>query len=298
MNRFATYLVAVAVLVLVVSPLMALNVVGTVKTVNADQNQLILTDQNGRDWTIVVGQNAQIMTNNNNQAKLADLRPGQIANVAYDLQNNQLVARGINAQQATQAAQQGQQGQQGQGFQAQQGQQQQQQGQLATEQQGQGRAQQGQHTARGKIERINADQHQFTLKDENGREMTFRCDRNARLNGQEAKFTDLQQGQEVTVTFRQELTDIRTGEKNAPAGQQEHGQTVQGQIEQVQAAQHQIRLRDQNGRDRTFQVGQNAQVQVNGRTGTLADLQQGQQVTATQQMVANEIRTGGQNPNR
>ena len=318
MNRFATYLVAVAVLALLVSPLMALNVVGTVKTINADQNQLVLTDQNGRDWTIQVGQNAQIMTNNNNQARLADLRQGQVVNVAYDLQNNQLVARGINAQQATQAAQQGQQGQQGQRLQTQQGQQQQQQGQLATEQQGQGRAQQGQHTTRGKIERVNADQHQFTLKDENGREMSFHCGRNARVdvNGREAKLADLQQGQEVTVTYRQELTDIRTGEKNAPnaqqeqgqtvqgqiqqveAAQQEQGQTVQGQIQQVEAAQHQIRLRDQNGKERSFHVGQNAQVQVNGRNGTLADLQQGQQVTATQQMVANEIRSGGQNQNR
>jgi phosphotransferase system IIA component len=290
----------VAVLALLVSPLMALNVVGTVKTINADQNQLVLTDQNGRDWTIQVGQNAQIMTNNNNQARLSDLRQGQVVNVAYDLQNNQLVARGINAQQATQAAQQGQQGQQGQRLQTQQGQQQQQQGQLANEQQGQGRAQQGQHTTRGKIERVNADQHQFTLKDENGREMSFHCGRNARVdvNGREAKLADLQQGQEVTVNYRQELTDIRAGEKSAPAAQQEQGQTVQGQIQQVQAAQHQISLRDQNGRERTFQVGQNAQVQVNGRNGTLADLQQGQQVTATQQMVANDIRTGGQNQNR
>jgi len=302
MNRISTYVVAVALLALFVSPLFALNVVGTVKTVNADQNQVVITDQNGRDWAIQVAQNTQIMTNNNNQARLADLRPGQVVNVAYDLQNNQLVARGINAQQAQQGTQAAQQGQQGQGLRTQQGQQQQQQGQLANEQQGQGRAQQGQHTARGKIEKINADQHQFTLKDDNGREMSFHCGRNARVeaNGREAKLADLQQGQEVTVAYRQELTDIRTGEKNAPAqnAQQDQGQTVQGQIQQVEATQHQIRLRDQNGKDRTFHVGQNAQVQVNGRSGTLADLQQGQQVTATQQMVANEIRSGGQNQNR
>jgi hypothetical protein len=46
-----------------------------------------------------------------------------------------------------------------------------------------------------------------------------------------------------------------------------------------------------------FQIGKNTQVQVNGKDATVADLQQGQQVTATRQMVASEIRTGGQNQN-
>ena len=55
MNRFSTYLVAVALLALLASPLLAVNVVGTVKTVNANQNQFVLTDQNGRDWTIQAG---------------------------------------------------------------------------------------------------------------------------------------------------------------------------------------------------------------------------------------------------
>lgn len=304
MNRLTSYVVAVAVLVLAVSPLLAVNVVGTIKSVDANQNQLVLTDQNGRDWTIVVGQNAQIMTNNNNQGRLADLQPGQVVNVNYQLQNNRMVAIGINAQQAGQAAQQTQQGQAGQ-TQAQQGQQQQgqfQQGQQTAQQEDQQRGQQAQHRARGKIGRINADQNQFTLKDDNGRELTFRAGRNSRVevNGKEAKLADLQQGQEVTVTYRQMLTDIRAGEQNAQAenAQQGQGQTIRGQIQQVRAAQHQIRLRDANGREHTFQVGQNAQVQVNGRNSTLADLQQGQQVTATTQMVANDIRTGEQNPNR
>jgi phosphotransferase system IIA component len=308
MNRLTSYLVAMALLVLIASPLLAVNVVGTIKSVDANQNQFVLTDQNGRDWTIAVGQNTQITTNNNNQARLSDLQPGQVANVNYQLQNNQMTAMAINAQQGQggqqqqgQATAQAQQGQQQQG-QLQQGQQQ------AAQQEPQERNLQAQHRARGKIEKLNADQHQFTLKDDNGRELTFYAGRNARvdLNGKESRLADLQQGQEVTVTYRQMLTDIRAGEQNAQTDntqqgqrQQEQGQQVRGQIQQVQAAQHQLRLRDQNGREHTFQIGQNAQVQVNGRNGTLADLQQGQQVTATTQMVANDIRTGEQqNPNR
>lgn len=311
MNRLTSYLVAMALLVLIASPLLAVNVVGTVKSVDANQNRLVLTDQNGRDWTIAVGQNTQIMTGNNNQGRLADLQPGQVVNVNYQLQNNQMVAIGINAQQAGQQNQQGQAAAQNrpQQGQQQQGQQQQgrfQQGQQAAQQGEQGQGQQAQHQARGKIERVNADQQQFTLKEDNGRELTFHAGRNARfdVNGKEAKLADLQQGQEVTVTFRQMLTDIRAGQQNAQPDNTQQGQgqaqghQIRGQIEQVQAAQHQIRLRDQSGKEHTFQVGQNTQVQVNGRNGTLADLQQGQQVTATSQMVANDIRTGEQNPNR
>jgi phosphotransferase system IIA component len=309
MNRLTSYLLAMALFVLIASPLLAVNVMGTIKSVDANQNHFVLTDQNGRDWTIAVGQNTQITTANNNQGRLQDLQPGQIVNVNYQLQNNQMVAIGINAQQG-----QGGQQQQGQATaqtQTQQGQQQQgqsQQGQQAAQQETQERNLQAQHRARGKIEKVNADQHQFTLKDDNGRELTFHAGRNARVevNGKESRLADLQQGQEITVTYRQMLTDIRAGEQNAQTDntqqgqrQQEQGQQVRGQIQQVQAAQHQLRLRDQNGREHTFQVGQNAQVQVNGRNGTLADLQQGQQVTATTQMVANDIRTGEQqNPNR
>jgi uncharacterized protein YrzB (UPF0473 family)/Cu/Ag efflux protein CusF len=288
-------LVAIALVALLASPLLATNVVGTVKTVNADQKQFVLTDQNGRDWTIQLGQNAQIQAGTNNQAKLSDLKPGQSVNVNYELQNNLLVASEVRAAQAQQATQQAQERQPA----AQQNQQAQDQAQAAQADPQRGR--QAQLHARGKIENINADQHQFTLKDQNGREMTFHCDRNARLqrDGKEAKLADLQQGQEVTVTYQNMLTAIRAGEKNEQADnqQQQKGQMVRGQIERVEAAQQQIRLKDQNGKEHTFQIGKNTQVQVNGRDATVADLQQGQQVTATRQMVASEIRTGAQNQN-
>jgi uncharacterized protein YrzB (UPF0473 family) len=287
-------LVAIALVAVLASPLLATNVVGTVKTINADQNQFVLTDQNGRDWTIQLGQNARIQAGNNNQAKLSDLQQGQTVNVNYEFQNNQLVASEVRAAQAQQANQQAQDRQPA----AQQNQPAQDRAQAAqTEQQ---RDRQTQLQARGKIENLNADQHQFTLKDQKGRELTFQCDRNARLqlDGKEAKLSDLQQGQEVTVTYRNVLTAIRAGEKNDQADNQpQKGQMVRGEIQRVEAAQQQIRLKDQNGKEHMFQIGKNTQVQVNGKDATVADLQQGQQVTATRQMVASEIRTGGQNQN-
>jgi len=321
MKLFTKYLLAIALVAVLASPLLATNVAGTVKSVDAQQNQFVLTDQNGRDWTIQLGQNAKIQTGNNNQARAQDLRQGQIVNVTYELQGTQLVASQVQAQQAAQTAQQGagqqpaqagaQQPTRGEAVgQAPARQETQQADRQTARDQAQANAQQnargqqqGKHEARGKIESVNADQHQFALKDQNGKDLTFQCGRDARvnLNGKECKLADLQKGQEVTVAYQQMLTEIRAGEKNQqPDNKEQQGQTIQGQIEQVQAAQHQIRLRDQNGKEHTFQLGQNTQVQVNGKNATLADLQQGQQVTAMRQMVANDIRSGeqNQNPNR
>jgi colicin import membrane protein len=297
-------LTAVALITLLASPLLANNVVGTVKSVSADQKQLVLTDTNGRDWNIQLGQNAQVRQGNR-ESRAADLRPGQVVNITYQLQNNAMVASEIATREAQQAvtanagqqqpAQQGQQARQtNQDQQAQQGQQQQ--GQQATE-----------HHARGKIENVAADRHEFTVRDQKGHDWTFHVSKNARVqvDGKDARLADLKQGQEVNVGFRQMLTDIRAGreeKRDDTQPQQGQAQAVRGQIQRVAADQHQLCVRDQNGKEHTFQIGQNARIQLNGRNASLADLQQGQDVTATRQMVANDIRTGGsdqnQNPNR
>jgi uncharacterized protein YqfB (UPF0267 family)/Cu/Ag efflux protein CusF len=293
MNRLLqsfTGLAAIALLALLASPLLANNVVARVKSVAADRNQVTVTDQNGKDWTFQVGQNAQIRANNRD-SKLADLRPGQEVNVIYQVQNNGLVASEIRLRQAQPAAQQAQATQQP-AQPAQQGQQAAQKGQ---------RDQQARHQVRGKIQNVAADQNQFTIRDQKDHDMTFRAGRDAKVqvNGKDARLADLKQGQEVTVSYRQVLTDIQAGRNNATAApQQAKGHTVQGQIQRVDAAQHQLAVRDQNGKEHMFQVGQNARVQLNGKNANLADLQQGQEVTATRQLVANDIRVGAQNDNQ
>jgi hypothetical protein len=298
MKRFVTFLVALVIVAALVSPVLAVEVAGTVKSVNAGQNQFVLTDQNGRDWNIQLAPNAQIQTANNNQARIGDLQAGQVVSVTYELQNNLLVASQVRgARQQAQATQQQPAQQVGQ----QPAQQAQQAGQQGARNQ---EAQQGQRQVRGKIEKVNAEQHQFTLRDQNNKELTFRCGRDARINGQQGNLNDLKQGQEVTVTFNQELTEIRAGQQQQqqqpqPGQQgQQQTQTIQGKIDRVDAAQNQIQLRDQNGKEHTFMVGRNAQVQLNGRDAKLADLQQGQQVTATRQMVVREIRTDNQQRNQ
>jgi len=187
-----------------------------------------------------------------------------------------LVASNLRAQQAPPAAQQ-----------AQPAAQQDQQGQLAPSETG------------GKIERVDAAKNLFTMRDKKGQQWMFHASRDARVqvDGKDAKLADLREGQEVTVTYRQMLSEIRAGTNNEATdkAQQQKGQLVIGQIQSVEKGQQQIRLRDQNGKDQTFQIGQNTRVQLNGKNATLADLQQGQQVTATRHLVANDVRIGQQN---
>jgi phosphotransferase system IIA component len=158
--------------------------------------------------------------------------------------------------------------------------------------------QQATQQAKGTIQNIVADQHQFTLKDPQGRERIFHVARNARvqINGKQAQLAELQKGQEVTLTYQQVLTEIRAGRDEAKTEpQKQQGQTVRGQIQRVMADQRQLSLKDQNGKEHVFQISQNARVQLNGRNASLNDLQQGQELAATRQMVANEIRAGNQN---
>src|SRR6266849_8257924 len=49
---------------------------GTIKSVDATKNQFVLTDSNGKDWTILVAKDAKVVINDK-EAKLADLKGGE-----------------------------------------------------------------------------------------------------------------------------------------------------------------------------------------------------------------------------
>ncbi len=62
-----------------------------------------------------------------------------------------------------------------------------------------------------------------------------------------------------------------------------------GKIEKVSANDQRLVLRDGNGKERTFQLGRNAQVRLEDRDAKLADLQNGQEVTVNYVFVVKEI---------
>jgi len=150
---------------------------------------------------------------------------------------------------------------------------------------------------RGQITKLSADQNQFTLKDPNGKEWMFQVTQNAkvRVNDKEARLADLKIGDDVTIFYEKQndqlmARDIRSG----PAMQALA--FAQGQVAKVSDANRQLIVKDRNGKERTFQVGQDAKVRLNGQDSNLADLKAGNEVTVAYGMVAQDIRSERRNP--
>ena len=135
---------------------------GRVQRTSGDGNQLVLKGHDGQEQTFQVAQNARVRVNDK-EGKLSDLKEGDHAVVSYSKQGEQLAAREVMA-----------------------------------EHEGQGAG-----LAAGRVERISADRDQIVLKDQGGHEHAFQLGQDAqvRINNQEAKAADLQQGSQAAVAY-------------------------------------------------------------------------------------------------
>lgn len=63
---------------------------------------------------------------------------------------------------------------------------------------------------KGKIQKVTADKNEFVVTDKDGKDLTFRMDENAkiRLNDQDKRLADLKKGDEVTVTYKRQGTQL------------------------------------------------------------------------------------------
>jgi len=142
---------------------------GRVQRASADNNQLVLKGHDGQERTFQVAQNARVRVNNKD-GKLADLKEGDHAVVAFSKQGDQLAAR-----------------------------------EVLSEHEGQGAG-----LAAGQVERVSADRNQIVLKDQAGHEHTFQVGQDAqvRINDKDGKAADLQQGSQAAVAYLREAADI------------------------------------------------------------------------------------------
>jgi Cu/Ag efflux protein CusF len=76
---------------------------GQIKRVAADQNQLLLKDQNGKDMTFQLGQDARVRLNNKD-GKVTDLKEGDDVIIRYRRQGDNLAVREICADRGAPAA--------------------------------------------------------------------------------------------------------------------------------------------------------------------------------------------------
>ncbi|HEY1861419.1 MAG TPA: hypothetical protein VGG61_13750 [Gemmataceae bacterium] len=69
---------------------------GKLKSVEAAKNQFVLTDANGKDWTITLAKDAKVIINDK-EGKLADLKGGEEVDVTYTKAGDALTASAIRA---------------------------------------------------------------------------------------------------------------------------------------------------------------------------------------------------------
>jgi len=95
LRRFAPVLALLAVFTLA-SAALAVDAKGKVKTVTADKNEFVMTDDTGKSWTIMVSKDAKVQLNGKD-SKLADLQADDEIQISYDKDGDKLVANSIRA---------------------------------------------------------------------------------------------------------------------------------------------------------------------------------------------------------
>jgi len=156
-----------------------------------------------------------------------------------------------------------------------------------------GRAGAGEQHARGTVQRVEADNNRVVVKDNEGKEWTFQVGRDARIrvNDRERKLSDLKAGDHVAIRYVKEGDRlVARGIHSAERGRLGHA--ARGKVERVDAGNHQLVVKSQDGRDHAFRLAQDARVHINGRDAKLADLRAGDDVTIAYQLVAQDIRSG------
>lgn len=164
-------LLAVAALALAVSPGLAAeqkNAVetarGTVQSVAADQNQIVVKDKDNKEWTYDVLKDATIFGADEGNGKLADLKTGDEVSLLWQKKGDKYEACAILPRK--------------------------------------GAFQKTDLTA-GKIKRVSADANELMVTDSGGRETTYQINDKARiqLNNRAVKLADFKAGDPVVIAY-------------------------------------------------------------------------------------------------
>jgi Cu/Ag efflux protein CusF len=100
MIRVPRWLVIVLALVLVVglaAPALAAEAKGKIKSISPDSKELVLTDDNGKDWTFQIDDSAKVRLADKD-VKLQDLKEGDQATVTYQKQGAKMIATEIRCE--------------------------------------------------------------------------------------------------------------------------------------------------------------------------------------------------------
>jgi biopolymer transport protein ExbD len=85
----------VFVLALTVTALAA-DTKGKIKSVEADKQQFVFADANGKNWTVTLAKDGKVFVNDK-EGKLGDLQSGDEATITYEKDGDKLTASAVRA---------------------------------------------------------------------------------------------------------------------------------------------------------------------------------------------------------
>ncbi len=94
--KWVPVVLALAFLVGLTTPVMAAETQGKIKSVTADKNQFVMTDNDGKDWTFDMKEKAKISVDDK-EVKLEDLKAGDKVTVTYGKEGEKLIAKEVRA---------------------------------------------------------------------------------------------------------------------------------------------------------------------------------------------------------
>jgi hypothetical protein len=94
LSKLRFVFLALVCLMILATPALAVETKGKIKSVNADKSELVLTDDNGKDWTFELAKDGKVQLNNKD-GKFSDLRKGDEVTITYEKKGEKLMANEI-----------------------------------------------------------------------------------------------------------------------------------------------------------------------------------------------------------
>jgi hypothetical protein len=164
MNRHSNWLhlsLALALALVMASPSLA---TVKVKSVAANQHQIVVTDKDGKDWTYTVTDGAKIFLANGKEGKLSDLKAGEEVTLLWEKRADKYFTNAILQQE----------------------------GDLKDAM-----------LANGTVKRVNADQNEIIVTDDKDKEWTYHLSDNGKVSvgAKTSKLADLKDGDKAILVY-------------------------------------------------------------------------------------------------
>jgi Cu/Ag efflux protein CusF len=133
---------------------------------------------------------------------------------------------------------------------------------------------------RDKVKSVNAEKKTFMITDEKGKDWTFMLAETCVINdGEKGSLANLKAGDEVTILYDAGLTANTAHYVFVHNDKNKDRDLARGAVKSWDGDKKELTITELNGKDRTFNIGGDAKVQLSGKEAKITDLKLGDKVT-------------------